>query len=96
MGAKGPSFNYALDYGHIYFVASIFVVMPNALYGFLRLEGDTKTMYVMVLCAILNMFLNPIFIYTFNLKMFCAALSTIISLAIVLAIIIYWIFIVLL
>ena len=94
MGARGPSLGYALDYGHIYFIASIFVVMPNALYGLLRSEGDTKrTMYVMVLCAIVNMVLDPIFIYTFNMKMFGAALSTIISLAIVLAIIIYWIYI---
>ncbi|MBQ6350416.1 MAG: MATE family efflux transporter [Methanobrevibacter sp.] len=94
MGARGASLGYALDYGHIYFIASIFVVMPNALYGLLRSEGDTKrTMYVMVLCAIVNMVLDPIFIYTFNMKMFGAALSTILSLAIVLAIIIYWIYI---
>ena len=94
MGARGASLGYALDYGHIYFIASIFVVLPNALYGLLRSEGDTKrTMYVMVLCAIVNMVLDPIFIYTFNMKMFGAALSTIISLAIVLAIIIYWIYI---
>ena len=94
MGARGPSLGYALDYGHIYFIASIFVVMPNALYGLLRSEGDTKrTMYVMVLCAIVNMVLDPVFIYTLNMKMFGAALSTIISLAIVLAIIIYWIYI---
>ena len=94
MGARGASLSYALDYSHIYFIASIFVVMPNALYGLLRSEGDTKrTMYVMVLCAIVNMVLDPIFIYTFNMKMFGAALSTILSLAIVLAIIIYWIYI---
>ena len=94
MGGRGASLSYALDYSHIYFIASIFVVMPNALYGLLRSEGDTKrTMYVMVLCAIVNMVLDPIFIYTFNMKMFGAALSTILSLAIVLAIIIYWIYI---
>ncbi|MBR0270775.1 MAG: MATE family efflux transporter [Methanobrevibacter sp.] len=94
MGARGDSLGYALEYGHIYFVASLFVVMPNALYGLLRSEGDTKrTMYVMVLCAILNMVLDPIFIYMLDLKMFGAALSTIMSLAIVLTIIIYWIYI---
>ena len=94
MGARDPSLGYALDYAHIYFVLSFFVVMPNALYGLLRSEGDTKrTMYVMVLCAVLNMILDPIFIYTFNLVMFGAALSTVISLMIVLSIIIYWIYI---
>ena len=94
MGARGPSLGYALDYAHIYFALSFFVVMPNTLYGLLRSEGDTKrTMYVMVLCAILNMILDPIFIYTFNLQMFGAALSTVISLMIVLIIIVYWIYI---
>ena len=94
VGGRGIAPEYAMQYGHIYFLASIFVVMPNALYGLLRSEGDTKrTMYVMVLCAIVNMILDPIFIYTLNMGMFGAALSTIISLAIVLCIIIYWIYI---
>ena len=94
MGASGESLGYASDYANIYFILSFFVVMPNALYGLLRSEGDTKrTMYVMVFCAILNMILDPIFIYIFNLQMFGAALSTVISLSIVLSIIIYWIYI---
>jgi putative MATE family efflux protein len=94
VGGRGIALEYAMQYGHIYFLASIFVVMPNALYGLLRSEGDTKrTMYVMVLCAIVNMILDPIFIYTLKMGMFGAALSTIISLAIVLCIIIYWIYI---
>ena len=94
MGARGQSLGYTLDYAHIYFVLSFFVVIPNELYGLLRSEGDTKrTMYVMVICAVLNMILDPIFIYTFNLQMFGAALSTVISLMIVLAIIVYWIYV---
>ena len=94
IGARGNSFNYALDYAHIYFVSSLFIVIPNALYGLLRSEGDTKwTMYVMVICAVLNMILNPIFIYTLNMRMFGATLSTILSLMIVLIIILYWIYI---
>ena len=93
MGARGLALNYALEYAHVYFVGSIFVVMPNALYGLLRLEGDNKrTMYVMVLCAIVNMILDPLFIYTLNMGMFGAALSTVISLMIVLMVIIYWIY----
>jgi Na+-driven multidrug efflux pump len=67
--------------------------MPNALYGLLRSEGDSKrTMYVMVLCAIVNMILDPLFIYILNMGMFGAALSTFISLMIVLTIILYWIY----
>ena len=94
VGGRGIALDYAMQYGQIYFLASIFVVMPNALYGLLRSERDTKrTMYVMVLCAVVNMILDPLFIYTLNMGMFGAALSTIMSLAIVLCIIIYWIYI---
>jgi len=94
VGARGLAYNYALEYAHIYFVGSIFVVMPNALYGLLRSEGDNnRTMYVMVLCAIINMILDPLFIYTLNMGMFGAALSTVISLIIVLLVIVYWIYI---
>lgn len=94
MGARGNAFAFAREYGEIYFVFSIFVIMPNALYGLLRSEGDSKrTMYVVVLCAILNMILDPLCIYTLNLGVFGAALSTVVSLAIVLLIIIYWIYI---
>lgn len=93
MGARGISLNYAIDYAQIYFLASVFVVMPNALYGLLRSEGDAKrTMYVMVLCAVLNMVLDPVLIYGLNMQMFGAALSTILSLMIVLSIIVNWIY----
>ncbi len=94
MGGRGISLDYAMEYAQIYFILSIFVIMPNALYGLLRSEGDSKrTMYVMVLCAIVNMILDPLFIYILNMGMFGAALSTVISLMIVLTIILYWIYI---
>lgn len=94
MGGHGIALDYALQYGHIYFLASIFVVMPEALYGLLSSEGDNKrTMYVLLLCAAINMILDPIFIYTLNMGMFGAAIATILSLAIVLVIIIYWIYV---
>lgn len=94
MGGHGIALDYALQYGHIYFLASIFVVMPEALYGLLSSEGDNKrTMYVLLLCAAINMILDPIFIYKLNMGMFGAAIATILSLAIVLVIIIYWIYV---
>ncbi|MDO5826233.1 MAG: MATE family efflux transporter [Methanosphaera sp.] len=94
MGAKGLALEYAVQYAKIYFVGSLFVVMPNALYGLLRSEGDNKrTMYVMILCAVINMVLDPLFIYVLDMKMFGAALSTVISLMIVLVVILYWIYV---
>lgn len=68
VGGRGIALEYAMQYGHIYFLASIFVVMPNVLYGLLRSEGDVKrTMYLMVLCAVVNMILDPLFIYTLDM-----------------------------
>ena len=94
MGGRGLSLKYAMDYAGIYFISSIFVVMPNALYGLLRSEGDNKrTMYLMVSCFIMNMFLDPVCIYSLNLGIFGAAISSIISLFIVLSVMLYWIYI---
>ena len=50
-------------------------------------------MYDMILCAVINMMLDPIFIYILDMRMFGAALSTPVSLIIVLLVIIYWIYI---
>lgn len=94
MGGRGISLDYAMDYAQIYFIFSAFVIMPNAFYGLLRSEGDSKrTMYIMVFCAFLNMVLDPVFIYILNMGMFGAALSSVISLGIVLLIICYWVYI---
>ena len=94
MGGRGIALDYAMEYGRIYFLASIFVVMPEALYGLLSSEGDNKrTMYVLVLCAVVNMILDPIFIYILNMGILGAAIATILSLAIVLMIIFYWIYV---
>ena len=94
VGGRGIALEYAMQYGHIYFLASLIVIMPEALFGLLSSEGDNKrAMYVMVLCAVINMILDPVFIYILNMGMIGAAIATIISLAIVLIIIIYWIYI---
>ena len=90
MGA-GQTISYAMDYGNIILVSSIFVILSNALYGIFRAEGDaTRPMYAMVISAILNMILDPIFIYTLNLGVKGAALATVISSVFVILILFYW------
>lgn len=94
LGASGKNLELAIEYSNIFFAGSIFVVLPEALYGLLRAEGYVKrTMYAMGICGILNCILDPIFIYTLNMGMRGAALATILSLEIVLLLIIYWIYI---
>lgn len=93
MGA-GQTISYATDYGVIILLGSIFIILSNALYGIFRGEGDTKRpMYAMIASAILNMVLDPIFIYTLNLGVRGAAIATIISAIFVILILVYWFYV---
>ena len=93
MGA-GQTINYATDYGVIILVGSIFIILSNALYGIFRGEGDSKRpMYAMIASAILNIILDPIFIYTLDLGVKGAAIATLISALFVILILIYWFYV---
>ncbi|MDR3290575.1 MAG: polysaccharide biosynthesis C-terminal domain-containing protein, partial [Methanobrevibacter sp.] len=60
-------------------------------YGIFRAEGNvTKATYGMLIGAVINMILDPIFIYTMNLGVFGAGLASILSLAFVSLLLIYW------
>jgi putative MATE family efflux protein len=90
----GQTIGYATDYGVIILLGSIFIILSNALYGIFRGEGDTtRPMYAMIASAILNMVLDPIFIYTLNLGVKGAAIATIASSVFVIFILIYWFYI---
>ena len=90
----GQTIGYATDYGVIILLGSIFIILSNALYGIFRGEGDTtRPMYAMVASAILNMILDPIFIYTFGLGVKGAAVATLISAIFVIVILVYWFYI---
>jgi putative MATE family efflux protein len=93
MGA-GQTISYATDYGVIILMGSIFIILSNALYGIFRGEGDTtRPMYAMVASAILNMILDPIFIYYLNFGVRGAAIATIISSIFVILVLLYWFYI---
>lgn len=93
MGA-GQTIGYATDYGVIIILGSIFIILSNALYGIFRGDGDTtRPMYAMITSSILNMILDPIFIYTLNLGVGGAAIATIISSIFVILILVYWFYV---
>ena len=93
MGA-GQTIGYATDYGVIILLGSVFIIFSNALYGIFRGEGDTtRPMYAMIASAILNMILDPIFIYNLNLGVKGAAIATIISSIFVILILLYWFYV---
>ena len=90
----GRTINYAMDYGFIIVIGTILVILSNSLYGVLRGEGDAnRTMYAMLFSSILNMILDPIFIYGFDLGVKGAAIATLISLLLVNMILFYWFYI---
>ena len=90
----GRTINYAMDYGLIVLSGSIFIILSNSLYGIFRAEGDTsRPMYAIVLSAILNIILDPIFIYYLNLGIKGSAIATLISSFFVILILFYWFYI---
>ena len=93
MGA-GQTIGYATEYGVIILLGSVFIIFSNALYGIFRGEGDTtRPMYAMIASAILNMILDPIFIYNLNFGVKGAAIATIISSIFVISILLYWFYV---
>lgn len=85
--------NMAVSYGRIIFAGSIFIFFINNALAILRAEGDAnRAMYAMLFGAILNIILDPFFIYTFGWGVAGAAFATILSMGITALILIYWLF----
>ena len=92
IGAK-DTIDMALSYGRIIFAGSVFVFFTYVAQAILRSEGDVKrASYAMVFGAGLNIVLDPVFIYTFELGVAGAAYATVISLAVTTLLLVYWLF----
>jgi putative MATE family efflux protein len=79
MGAESV-IDYATEYGFIIFAWTFALLMPPIVGGAFRAEGDIKRATIPIaLAAIINMILDPIFIFGFNLGVKGAAYATIIS-----------------
>ena len=82
-GASEDTIIYALPYMRIYVAGSIFVMISLGLNMFITTQGFTKiSMATVLIGAICNIILDPIFIFGFNMGVRGAALATIISQAI--------------
>lgn len=93
MGA-GSVIKYAMDYGFIIFVWTFALLMPPIVGGAFRAEGDIKRATVPIaLAAVINMILDPIFIFTFNWGISGAAFATALGPFISLLLMFYWIFV---
>ena len=93
MGASSV-INYAMEYGFIIFSWTFALLMPPIVGGAFRAEGDIKRATIPIaLAAIINMILDPIFIYTLNMGIAGAAWATALGPFISLLLMFYWIFI---
>ena len=93
MGAS-EVINYAMDYGFIIFIWTFAILMPPIVGGAFRAEGDIKRATLPIaIAAIINMILDPIFIYTLGMGIKGAAWATALGPFISLLLMFYWIFV---
>lgn len=79
-GASENTISYATDYMNIYALGTIFVQMTLGMNMFINTQGFTKTGMLSVLIgAIANIILDPIFIFALHMGVKGAALATVIS-----------------
>lgn len=79
-GASDASYVYADAYLKIYLLGTIFSMVSTGMNGFINAQGFPKTgMLTTVLGAVLNLILDPVFIFGFDMGVEGAALATIIS-----------------
>lgn len=82
-GASENTITYASSYMRIYALGTIFVQLTLGLNMFISSQGDAKTsMFTVMIGAICNSILDPIFIFALNMGVQGAALATVISQAI--------------
>ncbi len=82
-GASENTIIYALPYMKIYVAGSVFVMISLGLNMFITTQGFTKiSMATVLIGAICNIILDPIFIFGFDMGVQGAALATIISQAV--------------
>lgn len=82
-GASENTIGYSLSYMGIYAMGTLFVQLSLGLNAFITAQGFAKTsMYTVLIGAVVNIILDPILIFGFNMGVAGAALATIISQAI--------------
>jgi putative MATE family efflux protein len=87
----GQSTELATQYGQIVFGGLIFLIFSSVASGILRAEGDMKRpMYAMMATAVLNIIIDPIFIYYFGWGVSGAAWATVLSSTLASMLMVYW------
>lgn len=80
-----------LDYAYPIYLSSIFIVLSGVISGMLRGEGMAKrSMAIQVAGAMVNIVLDPILIYTFDMGVAGAAWATVAAFVVSVAMAMYW------
>ena len=79
-GASENTIKYAVSYMNIYSLGTIFVQLTLGMNAFITAQGFAKTgMFTVMIGAVANIILDPVFIYGFHMGVRGAALATILS-----------------
>ncbi|MDO5401232.1 MAG: MATE family efflux transporter [Eubacteriales bacterium] len=82
-GGSDATLPYAVEYGRIYVLGSVFVLIVMGMNVFITAQGFSKiSMLTTVIGAVINIILDPIFIFVFDMGVSGAALATVLSQAV--------------
>lgn len=91
-GATAENYQYALDYSRIILIGMPFLIMSNGLSQLARADGSPSfSMMSMIVGAIVNCILDPLFIFVFHWGMAGAAWATIIGQMVTLIVCLFYI-----
>ncbi len=94
IGARGEVIPMVVSYSRILVGGSLILVFSNIVSGILRGEGDmNRAMIAMITGSVLNIILDPLFIYTLNMGITGAAWATLLSITITSGLLFFWLFI---
>ncbi len=82
-GASEATLPYAVEYGRIYILGSVFVLIVMGMNPFITTQGFAKvSMLTTVIGAVINIVLDPLFIFVFDMGVRGAAIATVLSQAV--------------
>ncbi len=82
-GASDATLPYAVEYGRIYILGSVFVLVVMGMNPFITTQGFAKfSMLTTVIGAVINIVLDPVFIFVFDMGVAGAAVATVLSQAV--------------
>ena len=79
-GCTDSVYQFAIDYGRIIIIGAPFMLIYSSLSNIIRADGSPRySMIMLVIGAIINIILDPIFIFTFDMGVKGGAIATVIG-----------------